>query len=115
MFKNCSELQNVSRLFSVSGITDFQRGLRIIQSILFDPVGNEDVANPRIVTIQGMFNNNRLLKGSIPLFDVGKFTRIRNASSYLEGVTKENITNASTFISMHDISWIPQTWIENNG
>lgn len=115
MFKNCSELQNVSRLFSVSGITDFQRGLRIIQSILFDPVGNEDVANPRIVTIQGMFNNNRLLKGSIPLFDVGKFTRIRNASSYLEGVTKENITNASTFISMHDVSWIPQTWVENNG
>jgi len=62
-----------------------------------------------------MFNNNRLLRGSIPLFDTSKFTRIRNASGYVEGVTKENITNANVFISMHDISWIPQTWIENNG
>jgi hypothetical protein len=62
-----------------------------------------------------MFNNNRLLRGSIPLFDTSKFTRIRNASGYVEGVTKENITNANVFISMHDISWIPQTWITNNG
>jgi len=57
-----------------------------------------------------MFNNNRLLRGSIPLFDTGKFTRIRNAGSYVEGVTKENITNANVFISMHEASWIPQTW-----
>lgn len=114
MFKYCHELQDVSRLFSVSSAIDYQRGLRIIQSTLFDPIGSEDVANPRIVNIQGMFSNNRLLKGSIPLFDVGKFTRIRNVSSYVEGVTKENITNANTFISMHDVSWIPQTWIENN-
>jgi hypothetical protein len=62
-----------------------------------------------------MFNNNHLLRGSIPLFDVGKFTRIRTVSSYVEGVPKDSITNASTFISMHDISWIPQNWIENNG
>ena len=115
MFKNCSELQDVSRLFSVSSPLDYERGLRIIQSILFDPLGSEDVANPRIVNIQGMFSNNRLLKGSIPLFDVGKFTRIRSVNGYVDGVTKDNIVNASTFISMHDISWIPRTWIESNG
>ena len=62
-----------------------------------------------------MFSNNRLLKGSIPLFDVGKFTRIRSVNGYVDGVTKDNIVNANTFISMHDISWIPRTWIENNG
>ena len=115
IFKGCHELQDVSRLFSVSSATDYTRGLRIVQSTLFDPVGSEDISNPRIVSIQSMFNNNRLLRGSIPLFDVGKFTRIRNVSSYVEGVTKENITNANVFISMHDSSWIPQTWIENNG
>jgi hypothetical protein len=82
---------------------------------LFDPLGNADVATPRIVSIQGMFNNNRLLRGTIPLFDTGKFTRIRSASEYVEGVSKGNIINANTFIGMHDVSWIPQTWIENNG
>jgi hypothetical protein len=51
MFKNCSELQDVSRLFNVSSPLDYKRGLRIVQSILFDPLGSEDVANPRIVNI----------------------------------------------------------------
>ena len=115
IFKNCSELQEVSRLFSVSSAEDYSRGLRIVQSTLFDPISNEDIANPRIISIQGMFNNNRLLKGTIPLFDISKFVRIRYVSSYVEGVTKENITNANVFISMHDNTWIPQTWIENNG
>ena len=113
MFKNCSELQNVSRLFSVSNVNDGVRGLRIIQSILFDPNSTEDAANPRIVSIQGMFSNNRLLRGSIPLFDVGKFTRIRDVIDYVGGVNKNNITNANVFINMHPVSWIPQDWIEN--
>jgi len=113
MFKNCSELQNVSRLFSVSNVNDGVRGLRIIQSTLFDPNSTEDAANPRIVSIQGMFSNNRLLRGSIPLFDVGKFTRIRDVIDYVGGVNKNNITNANIFITMHPVSWIPQDWIEN--
>jgi len=59
--------------------------------------------------------NNQHLSGSIPLFDVSKFTRIRSVSGYVEGVNKGSITNASSFISMHDTSWIPQSWIETNG
>jgi len=62
-----------------------------------------------------MFHNNALMTGSIPLFDTGKFTRIRTVSGYLEGVSKGNISNANTFISMHDASWIPQAWIDYNG
>jgi hypothetical protein len=62
-----------------------------------------------------MFNNNRLLRGSIPLFDTSKFTRIRNYSGYVEGVNKSSITNATTFIGMHESGWVPQTWIEQNG
>lgn len=115
MFSTCSELQDVSRLFEVSSARDYERGLRIIESILFDPQGSEDVKNPRITNIQNMFSNNRLLAGSIPLFDTGKFPRIRSVSGYVDGVSKFNITNADTFISMHDNSWIPQLWIESNG
>jgi len=59
IFAGCSELQNVSRLFEVSNARDYDRGLRIIQSILFDPQGNDNPYNPRIVNISGMFNNNR--------------------------------------------------------
>lgn len=113
MFSGCTELQNVSRLFEVSNIRDQNKGLRIIQSILFDPQDNNP-NNPRITNISGMFSNNSHLRGSIPLFDIGKFTRIRNVSGYVEGVNKSSITNANTFINMHDSSWIPQSWIEKN-
>lgn len=114
IFKGCHELENVSRLFAVSSIIDYDKGLKIIQSILFDPISSEDIANPRITNIQGMFSNNRLLKGTIPLFDISKFKRIKSVTSYVEGVPKQNIDNASQFISMHDTNWIPLDWIENN-
>ena len=115
IFANCSELQNVSRLFEVTNRQDYERGLRIIQSILFDPDGAGDADNPRITNIQSMFANNQRLTGSIPLFSVANFPRIRTVSGYVEGVNKGSITNANSFISMHDTSWIPQSWIENNG
>lgn len=115
IFSTCSELQNVSRLFEVSNARDYEKGLRIIQSILFDPQGSNNPSNPRIINVSGMFNNNRLLRGSIPLFDTSKFTRIRNYSGYVEGVNKSSITNATTFIGMHESGWVPQTWIEQNG
>jgi hypothetical protein len=59
-----------------------------------------------------MFYNNRRLSGSIPLFDTGSYPRITNYTNYLEGVSQAAITNASTYISMHDTSWVPQAWLE---
>jgi hypothetical protein len=59
-----------------------------------------------------MFYNNRILRGSIPLFDVGSYPRITSYSNYLEGVTKGNISNADLFISSHTTDWIPQSWNE---
>lgn len=115
IFKTCSELQDVSQLFEVTDLRNSNKGLRIIESILFDPVGIEDISNPRITNVSSMFANNKLMIGSVPLFDTTKFTRIISAGGYLTGVNKSQINNADVFISMHDTSWYPQSWIEENG
>jgi hypothetical protein len=115
IFSTCTELQDVSRLFEVSDLRNVTKGLRIIQSNLFDPIGSDVPNNPRITNVSGMFHNNALMIGSIPLFDIGKFTRIKTVNGYLEGVSKGNISNANAFINMHDTSWIPQSWIDYNG
>ena len=115
IFSTCTELQDVSRLFEVSDLRNVTKGLRIIQSNLFDPIGSDVPNNPRITNVSGMFHNNALMIGSIPLFDIGKFTRIKTVNGYLEGVSKGNISNANAFINMHDTSWIPQSWMDYNG
>ena len=115
LFKYCSELQNVSNLFATTGIDEEGRGLRIISSNLFgtqEVEGQVIINNPRITNISGMFYNNRLLKGSIPLFDSGSYPRISSFSSYVEGVNKNSITNANVFMSIHPTTWIPLTWLE---
>lgn len=115
MFKNCSELQNVSYLFSVDKTDDYTRGLRLIDTTLFgtsERSGQIVINNPRITNISGMFYNNRLLRGSIPIFDTGSYPRITIFTSYVEGVNKGNISNASLYMSSHNTDWIPQSWNE---
>ena len=115
LLKNCTELQNVSSLFAVDSVDDSDRGLRIIESQLFGSSEVDGVLvpdNSRITNVSGMFYNNRRLKGTIPLFDPGSYTRITQYTNYVEGVSKNFIINANTFISSHTGNWIPQTWLE---
>lgn len=115
LFKNCSELENVSSLFSVDNIEDQDKGLRIINTTLFgtsERDGQIVINNPRITNISGMFYNNKRLTGSIPLFDTGSYPRINAYSNYVEGVNKGSISNADLFISSHSADWIPQAWNE---
>ena len=111
IFATNSELQNVSYMFGVDTFETTNKGLLIVNSDLFGST-NGVTNNPRITNIAGMFNNNYDLKGSIPLFDLGQYTRIRNFTNYVEGVVKSNITNANTFIALHSSTWVPQSWIE---
>jgi hypothetical protein len=59
-----------------------------------------------------MFYNNKLLRGAVPIFDTGSYPRITSFTSYLEGVVKGNISNASVYMSSHSTDWIPQSWNE---
>lgn len=111
IFDNLSELQDVSNLFAISSLDAGERGLLHVSSTLFGSTSGV-ANNPRITNVSGMFLNNVSLKGTIPLFDEGVYTRIRSNAGYVEGVMKDNISNAETFINIHDTSWIPQTWIE---
>ena len=98
-------------MFGVDTFETTNKGLLIVNSDLFGST-NGVTNNPRITNIAGMFNNNYDLKGSIPLFDLGQYTRIRSFTNYVEGVVKSNITNANTFIALHSSTWVPQSWIE---
>lgn len=115
LFKNCPNLQDVSNLFSIDSVETRLQGLRVINSSLFgthDIGGQMVVNNPRITNVSGMFYNNGLMRGTIPLFDTGSYTRITKFSNYVDKVPKGNITNADVFISIHSGAWIPQSWID---
>jgi len=76
MFNTCSYLTDVSKLFEVSNSRDYEKGLQVISSTLFDPIPGEEVKNPRIGNVSSMFANNSLLHGNIPLFDSAIFHMI---------------------------------------
>ena len=99
IFKVNTRITNAASLFAVTTMEMAATGLYFIDSSLLRECYN-------INNISSMFYRNADMVGSVPLFQSAVYPVLNVVSSYLEGCTKSNITNADQL----EDRLVPASW-----